>query len=519
VGETQRVIGMGLPRLVTVLRGAGQPWIEKNALLYDTFTTDDAAPITSPRTCEPGPGLLAVTDTENKLSLSGGNLVCAGGKTSPAYDDPSAWLGRDNAGSVATQAITAGDAAFLDFTPAATNTICRFAFDATSGGAMDSSIVYYRNNGNIELLKTGSDPVLCAYTATQQRVLIVPRSDTTGFFTIIGGTLYWADEETITSSVFVRLNNYNMAFTAADLALLPLADYNSAWGGDWSEVTDTKTNPASGTTFICESDFHLNETLTVEDTKYVYLYCRRTDNNNAVRVGIASDRSVELRNYIDGTPEVLYAGAALTDGVSYEFDLVMEGSAYWLYQDKVLKASGNVANAANNLVTGGSVLTTLATNDIVITTHPYAALGIADSRVVCPQAADSGTMSSSAVVEFKNVQPGTGAYQWKLRDGGGGDYILLDLAADGGLDLWDWNGPSKLIDTSAGTVSSGDDIVAVIDGADVEVFVAGTSVGSSSSFPASTGTGWGINAVNGAACDHTSFFPRDVSGLLPKGSY
>ncbi len=67
-------------------RGAGL-----GLLFRDDFTTDDPAPITSPRTAEPGPGVLTITDTENKLSISGGDLVFAGGKASPAYGDPAFW--------------------------------------------------------------------------------------------------------------------------------------------------------------------------------------------------------------------------------------------------------------------------------------------------------------------------------------------------------------------------------------------------------------------------------------------
>jgi len=48
-------------------------------LLRDEFTTDDAAPLTSPRTCEPGPGTLVVTDAANKLSISSGVVVKTGG--------------------------------------------------------------------------------------------------------------------------------------------------------------------------------------------------------------------------------------------------------------------------------------------------------------------------------------------------------------------------------------------------------------------------------------------------------
>ena len=64
------------------------------SLLSDQFTTADAAPITSPRTCDPGPGELVFTDTENKLSIASSQLVCAGGKVTPAWGDPG-WYGRN----------------------------------------------------------------------------------------------------------------------------------------------------------------------------------------------------------------------------------------------------------------------------------------------------------------------------------------------------------------------------------------------------------------------------------------
>lgn len=57
-------------------------------LFLDRFLTDASAPLSSPRTCEPGPGTWAITDTENKISISSGLLTFAGGKASPGYGDP-----------------------------------------------------------------------------------------------------------------------------------------------------------------------------------------------------------------------------------------------------------------------------------------------------------------------------------------------------------------------------------------------------------------------------------------------
>lgn len=61
--------------------------------LLDQFLTNAGAPLTSPRTCEPGPGEIVITDTENKLSIASQQLVCAGGKGTPAWGDPG-WYGR-----------------------------------------------------------------------------------------------------------------------------------------------------------------------------------------------------------------------------------------------------------------------------------------------------------------------------------------------------------------------------------------------------------------------------------------
>lgn len=48
-------------------------------LFRDNYTTDDDAPVTSPRTTEPGGEQTTITDTANKVSISGGELIFAGG--------------------------------------------------------------------------------------------------------------------------------------------------------------------------------------------------------------------------------------------------------------------------------------------------------------------------------------------------------------------------------------------------------------------------------------------------------
>ena len=55
-------------------------------LLFDTFTTDDSAPVASPRTCQPGPGTLTFTQTDGGYGLSGG-IMTQVAQTTAAWGD------------------------------------------------------------------------------------------------------------------------------------------------------------------------------------------------------------------------------------------------------------------------------------------------------------------------------------------------------------------------------------------------------------------------------------------------
>lgn len=50
-------------------------------ILRDEFITNSASPLTSPRTCEPGPGTLTLADAGNKMSIANSKLTYAGGSS------------------------------------------------------------------------------------------------------------------------------------------------------------------------------------------------------------------------------------------------------------------------------------------------------------------------------------------------------------------------------------------------------------------------------------------------------
>jgi hypothetical protein len=98
------------------------------ALLRDEFTTDEAAPLASPRTCEPGPGTLTAVQTDGQFSIAGGKLEYPVQAT-PTWGDLSIYG--------AALARSAGLAVIADYAHVGGNEM-RFGWSAaTTGGPND----------------------------------------------------------------------------------------------------------------------------------------------------------------------------------------------------------------------------------------------------------------------------------------------------------------------------------------------------------------------------------------------
>jgi len=484
--------------------------LRRLGILWDSFRTVDPAPVANPRVASPGPGLCAITDTENKFSVSGGDLVCAGGKAVPAFGDPSIALGRDNAGSAATHAIGPGIGGYWALRVNTRHNVY-LSLSSVASGAGPEPRFYMGSDGSVQISSTpsGAPVVATLSNGDEAKFLIVQRSATHGQYMILNGALLWADEPAVTDPAYVYVSNNVLAADYHDLALVDLSSYG--FTNDFLDVTDTKTNPASGTTYDHDSDFHMNLTFTVEDTKYCIPYFRQVDGNNGWYLAIGDNRVVSISRGISGVWATQYTGDTLTDGVAYEFDLVCEGGTIKLYQDKVLKTT--ISDTTHQTATGGTIYHTLATNDIVLTTHPYPALGIATDRVVCPQLNDTATHESDCVIVLKNIQLGVASdAQLNFRDAGSNDYMKADIFSDGRFHVYWYDGgvyQSALIEAGAATVSNGDDAVIIVDGSSLQVFINGTSIGTSGSAPWPSGTGASVSQLpSGFTFDYIAFSPR-----------
>jgi hypothetical protein len=513
--------------LIPIFTAGGATWVEKKALLYDTFKTDDAAPISSPRTCEPGPGLLVITDTENKFSIVDGELVCAGGKTAPAYGDPGVWLG--NTGPAA-YAMAAGYGALFVVTPTADTKLSKFGFDDNTSGFTKNPSFQLLNDTLAVSVSAGYETVTPWTSGTEKTFIQVLRSNTHGSFFIDGGKLLNVNNDAIPmASGYVAVSNYNASLNISDLALLPLADYNPAWGGDWSEVLASDAAPADTNveTFSAQraGATHIQLTITRNDPIGSANFIRIDSTADVNSFYLGDDGTTgRLRLYDYGTSSYLYnLFGGLPAGVTTVLDLViLPTGAFTLFKDKVLATSGTLSSTANTIGKLTSSCSDAGETQSDLAVHPYPALGIATSRVVCPQDDDTATHEADCVVEFKNITlPTSGSSVHYLRKSGT-DYVYIRFEDGGEVlarnyinDAFD----SLLFDLAPGTVSDSDDVVLVLDGASGELFVNGSSVATSSSFKHLTNTGYLARGMVDGTYDHIAFFPRDVSGLLPKGTF
>lgn len=155
----------------------------------------------------------SVTDTESKLSESGGSLVCSGGKATPAYDDPRLTSAR-------SFVPVAGCTFECEF-KATTLAEFQVGFDSTTpiANAVRPSFLVYEFldirpvSGSITL------PVaLSTATSYRLRLVIQGLSGTLFYLSVDGGLswkLVWADQLTLPALLYCGYDNKSAAFTSS----------------------------------------------------------------------------------------------------------------------------------------------------------------------------------------------------------------------------------------------------------------------------------------------------------------
>jgi hypothetical protein len=281
--------------------------------LKDQFTTDDAAPMTSPRTCEPT-GALTVVDTTNLMSISGGKLVWTGRN---AQSDPMV----RTASALYARAIGLAISAKVDSTKEA-----NVKLSPVAGS-------YYLDTHDNAGWSAGSlrigdgNPIVQGATAGINPIYVIAR--TKGYLVIqdVGGTktllfVYGATTQAIDANLYAVVGavNNNVAGEADNLYVARLP---APYATDTGIVTNSSASPASNDELTHTADCHVEVEWVATTGATAELWLRRTDADNGWVVrcdqggstikliqkqgGVETERSSAAQTWTNTTKYRIYA--------------------------------------------------------------------------------------------------------------------------------------------------------------------------------------------------------------------
>lgn len=145
----------------------------------DMFTTDRAAGAVNGTAAEPGTGNRAVTDTNSKLSLSGGLANFATGGVGAG--DPGLWY--------PAQTTVVGTVLICSVTPGTTSSAGSAGWDTAQAGAIQDAIAFITGSV-LQVIAAGTGERVSTYTSSATYIVVVIQL-TNGFaFLIKGGTQF-----------------------------------------------------------------------------------------------------------------------------------------------------------------------------------------------------------------------------------------------------------------------------------------------------------------------------------------
>ena len=236
-------------------------------LLRDEFIVPEAAALTSPRTCEPGPGTLNVTGAA--IAIAGGKLVIDA--------DTSAWKGVSSVGRFDP------DAGLAIVTNCGTNTGTILGFTFTSASTANADATGYtrhRKDAGNAYKVMGPTSATVGTWDTGKHVSILRGAN--GCHYVRSGKLVWADGDiTNHANNYATVGSYNCAADIESLGVLSLPDNGyTAWSTEFGAATNAVESPSSGETTTSAANSWNEFTWTVDAAETLEWMIRRTDDTH-----------------------------------------------------------------------------------------------------------------------------------------------------------------------------------------------------------------------------------------------
>jgi hypothetical protein len=334
------LVGFGAPGR-GIGRNASYPY-----LFRDLFSTDLAAGAVHGTAAQPGPGARVVTDTQNRLSIAGGELVLNGRNSA---GDPGIWepaVQRAVGRVVMCQSKMTIQTAVQYF----------MAFDNDMAGAPGGFALRADGAGNITIWDVAAaGGVIGNYALdTYYDIAMVFRSS--GWIGLIKGGVYLNWTVLWISNASTNATWYPSwgcgTGSRVHVKNLRVADLPVPWNTDFGLATQRLAGTvAEGTTFAHEANCLVGWT-TALSTSFAF---RRQDDANCWRVDVAADGSATLNEVVASAVTARGTVAAGTVAAGHRCVVIADGTTIRFYSNNALRIT--YASAANfQTLTTGKVI-------------------------------------------------------------------------------------------------------------------------------------------------------------------
>lgn len=326
-------------KMKTVVLGDRGP----NYIFRDEFSdTRAAGEINNTKTTD-GRATRTVVDTEDKLTISGGKLVCAGGKASPAYGNPGLWYGE--------YAKAIGLALIGKLTPVNASGVLRLGFDSDQSSATAYDNIRLDSSGNLTSSLTTN--YIGTYSAVEMILCVVLVENLAHLIVKSGGIWKLLIVQPIESgaAVYPAVTNYNLIVQTDYLRLAQLpAPFNTDYGIATQRLAGARS---AGDTFVHEADCLIGWTVTtLPSNNGMMLAFRSVDANNEWYLQVNSAGAASLIEYAAGgfTIRGNLANGSITTGCRLVF--IADNETIKLYVNGTLKLTYTSASNFKTAMTG-----------------------------------------------------------------------------------------------------------------------------------------------------------------------
>jgi len=326
--------------------------------LDERFNTDEAAPIATPRSTEPGQQTLTLVDIESVMPISGGVLDVGDQVTSPVWGEEGGY------GEALVR--EAGRALMLTVNGVALSGNSAIGWNDAGDLGPAWNHLEHAIRGVSGAIAVGSTSVVAftSQTGVDLKYLFLLRAAGCHYF-VKGGTYpewsrRWVDNALSDTPLYPVWTNYDGDFTLDDLRSALL---DSPWDNENADATQVLAGARSaGDTFNHEKDCLIEaEIATIPAAGQIEIRFRIQDANNYLQVTVDSAGDLDLDKVIGGTPTQLDSAAAVIAN-SDRIMIVCDDDDISVYEANVARLTGTEATLKNETAgeletegTGGAV--------------------------------------------------------------------------------------------------------------------------------------------------------------------